>query len=178
MSSYGEGWSAWDAQSDACAQQVNDALKPVQARSGMGAVCGITPLMEIDAMERDAAGDNDYEAGHAEGYAEGRAAGVRAMLDFVYLDGYHPGVAMRRLYGLAQKLSPQLIAEMSGADLGGMFGETRAAWNHRVLAMFRGTGVKGRDEKREGAKDKMSEAQQGNKNRSNGAKRCRALGGE
>lgn len=180
MSSYGEGWSAWDMQTDARAQRVNDALKPVQVRSGMGAVNGVTPLMEVDAMEQAALGvddgeDDDFERGRAEGYAEGRRAGARAFLEFCFKDGYHPGVSMRRLYGMAQKLSPDLIAQMSGADCGSMFGETRAAWDYRLLAMFDGTGVKGRDGKREGAKEKYRQAQMGNSNRKNGAKRSRQL---
>ena len=178
MSEYGETWSAWDAQCDPRSQRVNDALQPVQVRSGVEAVNGVTPLMIVDAMERAAAGvdDDEFEAGFAEGKAAGRAAGVRAMLEFVFKDGYHPGVSMRRLYGLAQKLAPEQVAQMSGADLGSMFGETRAAWDYRVLAMFEGTGVKGRDGKREGSKQRMSEAQRGNVNRVNGAKKRRALG--
>lgn len=54
-------WSAWDAQNDPNAQRVNDAIRPVVARSGVDAVHGVTPLMEVCAMEEHE--EDSYEEG-------------------------------------------------------------------------------------------------------------------
>ncbi|MGB0991715.1 MAG: hypothetical protein ACPG32_04510 [Akkermansiaceae bacterium] len=165
-------FSPWEAQSDPRAQRVNDALRPVVARTGIDAVNGITPLMEVVAAEGSACDDEDFEAGRW----EGRIEGLREALFLIFEDGYHPGLSMRRLYALAARIAPETIACMSAADLGSMFGETRAAFDNRMNKMFEGTGVRGRDQKRMGSVEKMRESAGGNDNRANGEKKKRILG--
>lgn len=180
MSSYGKKWSAWDEQSEAGGKRVNAALHGVQVRSGVGAVDTMTPLDVVCALEEgvELVEESDYDEGYAAGVLAGRSEGMVSALNFIFKDGYHPGVVMRRAYGLAQKLRPALIACMSMADLGSMFGETRAAWQARMKMLFKGVNIRSRSEKRVGAKSRMAEAQRGNKNRVNGAKRDRQVSSE
>lgn len=170
-------WSAWDAQSDPRLERVNDALRPVVARTGIDAVHGVTPLMEVAMLEEAEAltEDDAYEEGLVEGHRLGAVDGMRETLRIIFKDGYHPGLAARRLYCLAQRMAPELIAEMSLADLGSMFGETRQAFEARMDKVFGDSGVRGRDQKRKGAAERMAAAQMGNTNRKQGELKKRIL---
>ena len=168
-------WSAWDAQTDAQAR-VNESLSPVVRRSGVDAVQEMTPLDFVMAMDDvDTSNDDDYNAGRECGLEEGRLDGVRIALRMIFKDGYHPGLSMRRLYALALKLESGLVSDMSAADLGCMFGEGRAAFDKRMLLMFRPMGLRSRDQKRESVVRKLRVAQRGNGNRRNGKLKAKVL---
>ena len=94
------------------------------------------------------------------------------LLMFMFQDGPHPGCVMRVVYLLAQRLKPELVLNMSGAELADMIGETRAAWSARNKRIFtrylEERGVKasrGRLQKSSAACAKYAVAALGNTNR-------------
>ena len=67
-------------------------------------------------------------------------------MDCVFEDGPHPGAALRRVYMLARRYTPEKILHMNGTDLGMLFGESRASQSHRMQLIFdrlKGAGVRG-----------------------------------
>lgn len=113
--------------------------------------------------------------------AEIRTEAFRALMDFLFADGPHPGVVVRRVYALAKAICPARLAYMSLADLGLMLGETRAAQSWRVKKIFsyklQAAGAKATHaafQKRAGAVAKYAAAQKGNTNRKGRRKRAAA----
>lgn len=110
-----------------------------------------------------------------EGDEDARSKMLGQVLDYFFADGPHPGAVLRRVFGLAKAVRPQLIMHMSLHDLGQMFGDGRAAWSFRIKSIFNGYLKKmtGMDftlpwQKSPGAVAKYSEAQKGNSNRRHG----------
>jgi hypothetical protein len=60
------------------------------------------------------------------------------IFDFIFADGPHPGLAVRRLFMLARRYRPELIHHMNGTDLALMWGDTRAAQAWRINILFDG----------------------------------------
>lgn len=94
------------------------------------------------------------------------------LLHFIFQDGEHPGCTTRLLYLLAQRMQPELILHMSGAELADMLGETRAAWSARNKRIFTGylkargsKAAKGALQKSDSASAKYALAARGNTNR-------------
>jgi hypothetical protein len=102
------------------------------------------------------------------------------VFDFIFSDGPHPGLAVRRLYMLARRYRPDLINHMNGTDLGIMWGDTRAAQAHRINLLFdglRAAGVRGNRGggcKREDTRGKFAAAAKGNRNRATGKSKAKA----
>jgi hypothetical protein len=144
--------------------RMNTALAVAYQREGREAITTETPMTMAQLLE-EGPGDHEEEL-------KIRSEAVNQMLHFLFGDGPHPGCTTRRLYLLAQRLQPELILHMSGAELADMFGETRAAWSARNKRIFTGylkargaKGARGRLQKSETAAAKYAEAARGNTNR-------------
>jgi hypothetical protein len=94
------------------------------------------------------------------------------LLYFQFQDGPHPGCTARLVYLMAQRIAPELVLSMSGAELADMLGETRAAWSARNKRIFTGylkargaKAAKGRMQKSDTAAAKYASAARGNTNR-------------
>lgn len=61
-----------------------------------------------------------------------RLEAFRRLLALFFADGPHPGDVMRRVYAFTKALHPELILNMSCEEIGGMFGETKAAVSYRI----------------------------------------------
>lgn len=141
--------------------RINEALRVAYQREGRQVIVPMT----IPEIFEQAPGDGEEELRIK------TEAAVRMLL-FVFQDGPHPGCTMRLLYLLAQRLKPELVLNMSGAELADMFGETRAAWSARMIRLFNGylkargaRAVKGRTQKSDSAVALYSSAARGNTNR-------------
>jgi hypothetical protein len=146
-------------------ERIEGTLARVYRRNGYEGVSMRTPLGEVIAREEGRAPEDDPDA---DPIYDARSEGFRAAMRYVFADGPHPGLSMRRLYALARAIDPGLIAQMNGTDLAEMFGETRAAQSARVKMMF--TGYSGKKpklpfQKTASARERMAAAQMGNQNR-------------
>lgn len=151
--------------------RINDVLRVAYQREGRAVITSETPLTIAEVFEQ-APGDGEEEL---------RIKGETVMrfLLFIFQDGPHPGCTMRLLYLLTQRLKPELLLNMSGAELADMFGETRAAWSARQIRMFNGylrargaRAVKGRNQKSDSAAASYASAARGNTNRRGKTKRA------
>lgn len=151
--------------------RINDVLRVAYQREGRAVITSETPLTIAEVFEQ-APGDGEEEL---------RIKGETVMrfLMFIFQDGPHPGCTMRLLYLLTQRLKPELLLNMSGAELADMFGETRAAWSARQIRMFNGylrargaRAVKGRNQKSDTASASYALAARGNTNRRGKTKRA------
>lgn len=120
-----------------------------------------TPLADLIAAEE---GDEDE-----------RQKLLGQVLDYLYSDGPHPGSVLRRVYGLAKSIRPNLIMNMSLNEVGILFGEGRASQSARIKRIFNGYLKKatGHDvtlpwQKSAEACEAYSEAAMGNANRRHG----------
>ena len=142
---------------------MNAVLAVAYQREGREAITTATPMTFADI----------FEQAPADGEEEGRIRGEAAirLLHFIFQDGPHPGNTTRLLYLLAQRLAPELVLSMSGAELADMLGETRAAWsarNKRIEGYLKARGAKaakGRMQKSDTAVAKYASAARGNTNR-------------
>lgn len=125
------------------------------------------PFTEL--MAKEELSDDDEEAIREESWNK--------FLNFIFADGPHPGVVMRRVYAAAWAFRKDLVGDMSQRDLAKMFAETPAAMNWRINRMFtdylKSAGVRGRiaGQKTLGAVESYRTAQQGNQNRKGGKKK-------
>lgn len=110
--------------------------------------------------------------GDSEDIHRAQIEAVQRLLYYIFQDGVHPGCTIRRLYFIAQKMSPALVLHMSGSELAEMLGETRAAWSARVQRLFTGylrsrgyKAVSGGHQKSETHALRCAEAARGNTNR-------------
>lgn len=101
------------------------------------------------------------------------------LLDFLFADGPHPGVVMRRLYAWVKKYRPSAIWDAGYRELGELLGESHGAMEWRIGKLLddyaKSKGMKGvKMPWQRGAEvsAKLSTAQQGNVNRL-GGKKCR-----
>lgn len=175
--------SAWEEQTVAKMERMEDALGCVEARSGIGAVDHYTPLREIadlEEEEREAqAMSRRLKAGEVTDAQEAldalkkkaRLDGMDELLGEIFADGYHPGMAMRRLYAFAIQRRPDLVAGLNRADAGSMFSETRAAFQERMRMIFEPRGMRSRTQKLALSVERMRRSAAGNRNRANGAKK-------
>lgn len=91
--------------------------------------------------------------------------------EFLYEDGPHPQWPLRRLYMLARRYKPALIAHMNGTELGMMWGITRAAESDRLQQLFDRlhfcgvAGFRGGGAKCEETRKTFAATSKGNKNR-------------
>lgn len=152
--------------------RMNTALAVAYQREGREAVEMNTPMTFAELFEERAAGDSDE-------VPQIRRETVIRMLHFVFQDGPHPGCVTRLVYLLAQRLAPELVLSMSGAELADMIGETRAAWSARNKRIFTGylkargaKAAKGRMQKSDTASAKYASAARGNTNRRGKFKRA------
>jgi hypothetical protein len=116
--------------------RINNVLAVAYQRGGRESITRATPATMAELFEiaelADRAAEDD-EAGE-----KTLSEGAIRMLQFAFAEGGHPGCVLRRVYMLAQRLSPALVANMNGAELGDIFGETRAAWSARIQRVFTG----------------------------------------
>jgi hypothetical protein len=187
--------------------RINTALAVAYQREGREAVEMNTPMTLAQIMEPAPAGfvderDDLFEqcrdamrtkfgaAGetmvsrllhvHAAVEAESiRRETLLRLLFFQFQDGPHPGCTTRLVYLLAQRLAPELLLNMCGAELADMLGETRAAWSARNKRIFTGylkargaKAAKGRMQKSDTAAAKYASAARGNTNRRGKFKRA------
>lgn len=152
-------------------KRINTALAVAFQREGRVATETSTPVTIAELFEQ-APGDGEEEM-------QIKAETAMRLLHFCFQDGPHPGCTMRLLYLLAQRVSPELVLNMSGAELADIFGETRAAWSARMKRMFTGylkargaKGAKGRMQKSDTAVAKYALAARGNTNRRGKFKRA------
>ena len=129
-----------------------------------------TPFEELDEHEGEIA-------------AEGEDA-VRLMLevhfwllDFLFAEGPHPGVVMRRLYAWVKKYRPSAIWDAGYRQLGELLGESHGAMEWRISTLLddyaKSKGMKGVKMPWQRGADvsaKLSAAQRGNCNRLGGKK--------
>ena len=111
---------------------------------------------------------------------EQRQTRLRSLLRFIFYFGPGPELVTRRVFCLAKwrPMTAALILDMSLANLGMMFGETRAAWSWRVkqvvnrfLATQHVRGGKAGFQKSEQACAVYATVQRHNQNRKGGAAR-------
>ena len=95
------------------------------ALPGLGGHSGRSPFEELETRE----GELAAEGGDATAIALETTAWL---LDFIFAQGPHPALAMRRLYCLVKKLRPSLIWDAGYRDMGKLFGETGAAVEWRM----------------------------------------------
>lgn len=125
------------------------------------------PFTEL--MAKEEADSNEEEAIREEAWNK--------FLNFIFADGPHPGVVMRRVYAAAWAFRKDLIGDMSQRDLAKMFGETPGAISWRINRIFtdylKAAGARGRvaGQKPLSAVENYRAAQIGNKNRSGGKKK-------
>jgi hypothetical protein len=145
-------------------ERMNTVLAVAMQRSGREAITLSTPMTFAELLEL-APGDGEEERKlQMETFAR--------LLFFIFQDGPHPGCALRLLYLVTQRLKPELIMAMCGAELADMLGETRAAWSARNKRIFTGylknrgfKAAKGRMQKSDTAARKSAAAALGNTNR-------------
>lgn len=145
-------------------ERINVALATAYQREGREAITTATPMSLAQLFEQ--APDDGEDAMRLK-----QETAVR-LLHFIFQDGAHPGCTTRLLYLLAQRLQPELILHMSGAELADMLGETRAAWSARNKRIFTGylkargsKAAKGALQKSDTASAKYALAARGNTNR-------------
>lgn len=143
---------------------MNAVLATAFQREGRVAVEASTPRTMAELFEQ-APGDGDEEMRIK------METAVR-LLHFCFQDGAHPGCTMRLFYLLTQRLAPELVRRMSGAELAELFGETRAAWSARNKRLFTGylkargaRAAKGHFQKSDTHAARCAAAQRGNTNR-------------
>ena len=102
------------------------------------------------------------------------------LAEFLFAEGPHPGVVMRRLYAWVKKFRPQAIWDAGFRELGRLLGESHGAMEWRIgkiideYAAAKGLrGVKAPWQRTEEACTAYSEAQRGNDNRTGGKKSAR-----
>lgn len=152
-------------------ERMNTALAVAYQREGRTVVEANTPLTFAELLEL-APGDGEQER-------RLQMETLLRLLFFIFQDGPHPGCTTRILYLLAQRLAPELVLCMSGAELADMLGETRAAWSARNKRIFTGylkargaKAAKGRLQKSDTAVAKYASAARGNTNRRGKFKRA------
>lgn len=145
-------------------QRINTALAVAYQREGRAAVEMNTPMTLAEVFEQ-APGDGD-EALRI------KMETAKRLLFFFFQDGAHPGCTTRVLYLTAQRLAPDLILNMSGAELADMLGETRAAWSARNKRIFTGylkargsKAARGGNQKSDTHAERCASAARGNTNR-------------
>ncbi len=175
---------AWDAQVDSQIKRAEEAIGSVVARSGVGAIDYCSPLRNIEELEREQEEARAMAKGLRSDQIEdvqaaldamktmARLKGMDQMLADLFVDGWHPAMVMRRLYGFVIQRRPDLVHGMNRADAASMFGETRAAFQERMRLMFMGrSGMRSRTQKMGISVERMRESARGNHNRKNGAKK-------
>lgn len=102
------------------------------------------------------------------------------LLEFLFAEGPHPGVVMRRLYAWVKKFRPQCVWDAGFRELGLLLGESHGAMEWRIGAMIdeyaaaKGLkGVKSPWQRGDEACAAYAEAQRGNDNRTGGKKSAR-----
>lgn len=145
-------------------ERINTALAVAYQREGREAITTATPMTFAQLLEL-APGDGEQE----------RLLQMETLvrlLFFVFQDGPHPGCTLRLLYLVTQRLKPELVLAMSGAELADMLGETRAAWSARNKRIFTGylkargaKAAKGRMQKSDTHAQRCASAARGNTNR-------------
>lgn len=145
-------------------ERMNTALATAYQRAGREAIETATPMTLAQVFEQ--APDDGEE------HLKLKTETAMRLLYFCFQDGPHPGCTMRLLYLMAQRIAPELVLNMSGAELADMLGETRAAWSARNKRIFTGylkargaKAAKGRMQKSEAAVAKYASAARGNTNR-------------
>lgn len=145
-------------------QRINTALAVAFQREGREAVTIATPMTLAEIFEQ-APGDGEEDL-------KMKGETVVRLLHFIFQDGPHPGCTTRLIYLLAQRLAPELVLNMNGAELADMLGETRAAWSARNKRIFTGylkargvKAAKGRMQKSETHALRCASAARGNTNR-------------
>jgi hypothetical protein len=147
-----------------------DELMDAEQRAGLRET--LTPFEELD--------------GHAEELGKEGPEAVALMLeahfwllDFLFAEGPHPGVVMRRLYAWVKKYRPSAIWDAGYRQLGDLLGESHAAMEWRIgqiidnYATSKGMkGVKMPWQRGAAVSETLSKAQRGNVNRLGGQK-CR-----
>jgi len=130
-------------------------------------------LEELEALEsRSLAAAREMEDDHWPLYSRWFAL----WFEFIFEDGPSPHWALRRLYTLARRYRPELIAHMNGTEVGLLFGRTRAAESNRLQLLFDRlhkcgvAGFRGGGAKRESTRETFATKAKGNQNRARGKK--------
>lgn len=123
----------------------------------------LTPFDEMVAREEGAHTDDEHAM---------RAEAIDAWLSWLFEDGPSLDRATKRLYSFARAYRPDLLRNMSGAEIAALFGQTRAAESARTRKVTETTLKKAGYkctalpfQKSEAARMKCSLAQMGNRNR-------------
>ena len=150
---------------------IHDVLQKAYSREqahGREPIYFRTSLEEMIARE---------EGEPADEYLIRREAFERTM-EYFFADGPHPGHVIRRVFALAKASKPQLLLNMSLAEIGLMLGETKAAGSWRIKKLvngaFEAAGHKGVVlpwQKSATAIENYAEAAKGNTNRRLGKRR-------
>lgn len=144
-------------------ENVRAMLAEVYDRSGRNSngVENHTPLDDLLRAEEGELPEH-YDAG---------VVMLNRFLGWVFERGPDPAAALQRLFVVARALAPALILNMSGDEVGVIFGQGRAAESARIVLLnkkLKSAGFKHttfRPQKSVTARAKMSKAQRGNRNR-------------
>lgn len=157
-----------DAMSPEEAAKVNDVrelMARVYRRAGYD-LSGVrrsdeTPLSALIAKEEEQPEDH---------YCAGQEM-LRRFLEWIFQQGPNPAFVMQRVYTVTNALAPELLLNMSGAEVAAIFGQGRAAESARVLLLdkkMKAAGFKHTafaPKKKEMARLRMARSARGNKNR-------------
>jgi hypothetical protein len=150
--------------------RIDSTLRVVFRREGFEVTDSRTPLSEL--YEREVAAMNEREEDLEEVRIQARNEAYGKIIQYIFCEGPHPGVVLRRLYAITQALKPGLIAHMTQTDLAKMFAETKAAQSWRMGQIFSGylkasgqKGYRAPGQRGETARANCAEAQRGNTNR-------------
>lgn len=182
--------SSWDAQADENYHRINDTVLVVSRRRGIEVSDTVTPLLALVEMEEAEqvldVMSRRLQAGEVEDVQEmidalkkkGQLEGYDKLLREIFKDGCWPWSVVRRAFGVALVRMPELVGEMSRADLAWMTGETRAATTARVQKMCEALGVRALNGRKDGAKERMRKKARGNSNRAGNRRRLKVAGDE
>jgi hypothetical protein len=103
-----------------------------------------------------------------------REEGVHAWLGWIFEEGPHVATVMKRLFVFVRGVRPELILNMSGAEIAALFGQGRAAESARCNLLLEKLKKKANYrtlalpfQKSATTKQKYAQAQRGNKHRAN-----------
>lgn len=157
---------------------VDEVLAAAHRKHGHDGIYENTPV--DDLIRKEDSGECGLDEIDREREMAIRMEAFRELLGFLFSQGPCPGHVCRRVFCLAKAFAPELILNMGVRDLGKLFGESHGTWQWRVKQVVQGFVKKqtGQDlhlgyQKSAESSAKYSQAQKGNKNRSNGERKKR-----
>jgi hypothetical protein len=152
--------------------EVREMLAKVYRRDGRGSE-GVEHATPLDALlaKEESITEDDYGV---------KVATLQGLIDW-FFERADPAAVLQRVYVVARAVRPSVLRGMSGSDISVIFGQGRAAESARLLrlsGMITAAGFRHaafRVQKSKTAREKMSRAQRGNRNRVGGKKRKEAI---